>query len=697
MKTTALPGKPLPLGAIWDGEGVNFSFYAEHASGVELCLFDPSQPIEKERITMGKCPEGIWHIYAPGVSPGQLYGYRAYGDYNVHAGHRYNPAKLLLDPYARAITGNIKWNEALLGYKPGADDTVPSDTDSAPFMPRSVVIDGSFSWEGDKLLQTPFEETVIYELHVKGFTQLHPQLPEEIRGKYAALGHPVITGYLKELGVTAVELMPVHHSFTDNSLLEKGLSNYWGYDTIGFFAPDARFSAAGTNGEQVREFKEMVKQLHKAGIEVLLDVVYNHSAEGNHMGPTLCFRGADNLAYYRLMGNDCRYYHDLTGTGCSLNVSNPNVMRMIMDSLRYWVTEMHVDGFRFDLAASLVRQFMDAERLNAFFDIIHQDPVLSRVKLIAEPWDITETGYLLGKFPPKWAEWNDKFRDGVRKLWNKQEISFREFTTMFSSMESQSLETTQQPFLSINYITAHDGFTLQDLVSYNQKHNEANGNDNKDGMDENHSNNWGAEGETEDQQIVEQRKKIKRSLLATLLFSLGVPMIVAGDELGKTQQGNNNPFCQDNELSWIHWDQADEELLRFVKQLVAIRKKHPIFCRKRWPVLYSLPGTGVDKINWVYPDGNSIREEEMAQFQSKAFGVLLNGFAGDAEKWIYGECFFLVFNVGNEEVEFTLPATEHGLQWTKMIDTAEPGDAGCSKGMDKVKALPYSMQLFRKE
>ncbi|WP_276485588.1 glycogen debranching protein GlgX [Paraflavitalea pollutisoli] len=676
MKLTTRTGKPYPLGATWDGKGVNFAFYAAHASAVELCLFDQAkQDVEQLRINIRDRFDGVWHIYLPGIRPGQLYGYRVHGAYEPEAGHRHNPAKLLIDPYAKAIAGRIDWNNALFGYEIGHPDADlhPSPVDSAPYIPKSVVVDDAFKWGNDKPLNIPYHESVIYELHVKGFTKLHPELPEQLRGTYAGLAHPVTIRYLKQLGVTAVELLPVHHYVADRHLVERGLTNYWGYNTIGFFAPDVRYSSSGVLGEQVKEFKRMVKALHNAGIEVILDVVYNHTAEGNHLGPTLSFRGIDNQSYYRPGHESPRYYDDYTGTGNTLNAGNPNVLRLIMDSLRYWVTEMHVDGFRFDLAPALVRELRDADRLNAFFDIIHQDPVISQVKLIAEPWDITETGYLLGKFPPEWAEWNDRYRDCMRDFWRGADSKLAEFAARFAGSADLYENSNRQPTSSINFITAHDGFTLRDLVSYNDKHNEANGDENRDGADENHSWNCGTEGPTDDPDINALRSRQQRNLLATLLLSQGVPMITAGDELGKTQQGNNNAYCQDNELSWIDWAKADQELLQFVQYIIHLRRQHPVFSRNRWFRGRPLTGGGMEDIAWFLPEGEPMQDTHWQAGFAKSLGVYLHGLESHVQdpqnEVVSHENFYIIFNAHHEAVDYQLPKPEYGQQWRKILDT----------------------------
>jgi isoamylase len=576
MTKNIYPGKPYPLGATWDGHGVNFALFSDNATGVELCLFDASEDVKEpeKRVNITERTHQIWHCYLPDIRPGQLYGYRVHGPFEPEQGHRFNASKVLIDPYAKAISGTIKWHDSLFGYELGhhAEDLSFSTSDSSPYVPKAVVVDSSFDWEDDQPPRTPYHQSVIYETHVKGFTQLHPDIPEAIRGSYAAIGHPASIKYLTELGITAIELMPVHHFVNDRHLTEKGLSNYWGYNTIGFFAPDVRYAGNVDSGQQVQEFKQMVKELHKAGIEVILDVVYNHTGEGNHMGPTLSLKGIDNSSYYRLVDDDKRYYNDYTGTGNTLNAMLPNVLRYIMDSLRYWITEMHVDGFRFDLAATLARELHEVNRLSGFFDIIYQDPIISQVKLIAEPWDVGEDGYQVGNFPPGWAEWNGKFRDCIREYWIGADSMLGEFGQRFTGSPDLYQEDYRKPTASINFITAHDGFTLNDLVSYNEKHNEANGEDNNDGESHNRSWNCGVEGPTNDPEIIKLRDRQKRNLLTTLFLSQGVPMLVAGDEFGRTQLGNNNAYCQDNEISWLNWAEADNNLLAFTQRLISLEK-----------------------------------------------------------------------------------------------------------------------------
>jgi glycogen operon protein len=673
MRTTVYPGSPFPLGATWDGEGVNFALFSENATAVDLCLFD-SKTNKEKRIRVKEVDNHIWHLYIPKLKPGQLYGYRVYGPYEPQNGHRFNPNKLLIDPYAKAISGRIEWSSAIFGYEVGSheEDLSFSEEDSASFMPKSVVIDPSFDWEGDKAPKIPYHKTIIYEAHVKGLTQLHPDVPENIRGTYSAIAHPVIIQYLKDLGITAIELMPVHHFVNDGFLRDRGLTNYWGYNTIGFFAPDIQYSIDNYSGEQVKEFKTMVKELHKAGIEVILDVVYNHTAEGNHLGPTLSFRGIDNACYYRL-AEDKRFCFDYTGTGNTLNAMLPPVLRLIMDSLRYWITDMHVDGFRFDLASTLARELHEVDRLGSFFDIIHQDPTISQVKLIAEPWDIGEGGYQVGNFPPGWAEWNGKYRDCMRDYWRGANSMLSEFALRFTGSPDLYKEGYRKPTASINFITAHDGFTLQDLVSYNEKHNEANAENNNDGESHNRSWNCGAEGATNDADIIALRNQQKRNFLTTLFLSQGVPMLVAGDELSKTQNGNNNAYCQDNQISWINWQHADKEFLSFVQKLTHFQHAHPVFCRRRWFKGKPIHNSGVKDIAWFLPDGNAMSEENWNHDFAKSLGVFLNGKAipsdGPKGEPVVDDNFYIVFNAYEGELPYVLPSEEFGSSWIKVIDT----------------------------
>ncbi|MBD0351302.1 MAG: glycogen debranching protein GlgX [Flavisolibacter sp.] len=677
MDTIVYPGHPFPLGATWDGHGVNFAIYAENATGVDLCLFNTNFPdVESVKIRIKERSNHVWHVYVPGLQPGQLYGYRVYGPYEPQNGHRFNPHKLLIDPYAKAIAGTIQWHDALFGYEVGHPDADLSfsTVDSAPFIPKSVVIDYRFDWQDDQPPDVPYHQSIIYEAHVKGLTKLHPEIPKAIRGTYAGIAHPVTINYLKTLGITAIELMPVHHFVADRHLNEIGLTNYWGYNTIGYFAPDVRYSSSGVMGEQVTEFKKMVRELHKAGMEVILDVVYNHTGEGSHLGPTLSFRGVDNASYYRLT-EDRRYYNDYTGTGNTLNANVPNVLRLIMDSLRYWILEMHVDGFRFDLASTLARELHEVDRLSAFFDIIHQDPVISQVKLIAEPWDVGEGGYQVGKFPPEWAEWNGKYRDCMRDYWRGADSILSEFGLRFTGSPDLYKEDYRRPTASINFITAHDGFTLNDLVSYNEKHNWANGENNNDGDSHNHSWNCGVEGPTEDTAIIELREKQKRNFLTTLFLSQGVPMIVAGDEISRTQQGNNNAYCQDNEVSWINWEKADKSLLDFTRKLIHFSRNHPVFCRRRWFKGQPIKGIGLEDIVWFQPNGEEMTEENWKLDFAKSLGVFLNGrglrSVGPKGEHIVDDSFYVIFNASELQLPFILPPEKFGGRWLKVIDTAE--------------------------
>ncbi|WP_442589129.1 glycogen debranching protein GlgX [Pedobacter sp. AW31-3R] len=670
------PGRPYPLGSTWDGKGVNFAIFADHATAVELCFFNKeSDRKEVVKLSLIERTHHVWHGYVPGIQPGQLYGYRIYGPFKPEEGCRFNPNKLLIDPYAKAISGVIDWHDALFGYELGSPemDLGFSEEDSAPFIPKAVVIDPSFNWEEELPLDIPYHQSIIYETHVKGFTMVHPDIPQEIRGTYSGLAHEVTLNYLKSLGITAIELMPVHQFVNDRHLVEKGLSNYWGYNTIGFFAPDIRYSSGNERGSQVNEFKEMVKAMHKAGIEVILDVVYNHTAEGNHLGPTLSFKGVDNASYYRLT-EDRRYYMDYTGTGNTLNANLPNVLRLFMDSLRYWIIEMHVDGFRFDLAPALARELHDVNKLSAFFDIIHQDPVISQVKLIAEPWDVGEGGYQVGNFPPEWAEWNGKYRDCIRDYWRGADSMLGEFAQRFTGSPDLYQGDYRSPMASINFITAHDGFTLHDLVTYNYKHNHANGEDNMDGENHNCSYNYGIEGETEDTGINEIRRRQKRNLLTTLFLSQGVPMLVAGDEFGRTQQGNNNAYCQDNEISWLDWINADTELFTFTQALIALRKRHPIFCRRRWFQGVPIKGIGLEDIAWFLPEGIEMEEHNWNEDFAKSLAIYLNGNdlrSTDAQgRKISDENFYIMFNAHDGFIDYQLPKERYGKEWIKVLDTS---------------------------
>ena len=674
------PGDPFPLGVRWDGQGTNFSLFSEHATRVELCLFDDDD--NEERIPLREREVFHWHCYLPGVGPGQRYGYRVDGPWEPARGHRFNARKILIDPYARAIEGPIRFDAArTLAYRGGAEDE-RDDSDSAPAIPRSVVVDEAFDWEGDAPLRRPWAETVIYEAHVKGFTQRMPGVRDELRGTYAGLASDAAIAHLVELGVTAVELLPVHHIADEDHLVAKGLTNYWGYSTIGFLAPHAGYAATGTRGEQVREFKGMVKALHRAGIEVILDVVYNHTAEGNHLGPTLSFKGVDNLVYYRTDPDDPRRYVDFTGTGNSLNPTSPAVLRLIMDSLRYFVLECHVDGFRFDLASALAREFHDVDRLSAFFDIVHQDPVLSQVKLIAEPWDVGPGGYQVGNFPVLWTEWNGMYRDTMRDFW-RGHTAVADFARRFTGSSDLYQHDGRRPFASINFVTCHDGFTLRDLVSYDRKHNEANGEGNRDGTDDNRSWNCGVEGETDDPAVSELRDRQTRNFLATLLLSQGAPMLLAGDELRRTQHGNNNAYCQDNELSWVDWelDGRSEQLLAFTKRLVRLRAEHPVFRRPDFLSGEERMRSGAPDVWWFRPDGRRMAKADWERGDAFALGVFLNGeeiptVTREGEP-IVDDSFLVLFNAWRDPVTFTLPPTRFGRRWSHELCTHRPElDAG---------------------
>ncbi|WP_370324454.1 glycogen debranching protein GlgX [Euzebya sp.] len=679
----AWPGEPYPLGATFDGVGTNFSLFSEHADGVELCLFDDDGT--ETRVAIHEVTGYCWHAYLPDVGPGQMYGYRVHGPYDPASGKRFNPAKLLIDPYAKAVTGvagdrtpgMIDWDEAVFAYPFGEPDE-RNDADSAPFVPRSIVVNPWFDWEGDRQLRTPMHESVIYEVHVKGFTATHPDVPEELRGTYAGLATEPAIAHLRDLGVTAVELLPVHQFVHHSHLVEKDLRNYWGYDSIAYLAPHHEYAATDRVGGQVQEFKQMVRALHAAGIEVILDVVYNHTGEGNHMGPHLSLRGVDNESYYRLVDDDPRYYMDYTGTGNSLNARSPFVLQLIMDSLRYWVTEMHVDGFRFDLASTLARELHDVDKLSAFFDIIQQDPVISQVKLIAEPWDVGEGGYQVGNFPPVWSEWNGLYRDTVRDFWRGEPATLGEFAQRLTGSSDLYQSDTRRPMASINFVTAHDGFTLADLVSYNEKHNEANGEGGNDGSDDNRSWNHGAEGPTDDPEVLALRARQQRNILATVLLSQGVPMVLGGDELGRTQGGNNNAYCQDNEISWFDWspDAVDADLLEFAQRAIAFRRAHPVFRRRRWFEGQSIRGTGLEDIGWFRPDGEEMDDEDWNVGHARSLAVFMNGKGirtpGAQGEPIVDDDFLVVFNAAPDEVTFTLPSAL-GDSWAVQMDTARGG------------------------
>ena len=715
----AWPGTTYPLGATYDGVGTNFALFSSVAERVELCLFDDAGA--EERVHLHERDAFVWHGYLPGVGPGRRYGYRVHGPYDPAAGHRCNPAKLLLDPYAKAIDGSVAWGPAVFSYEFGSPEK-RNDEDSAPHVPRSVVVNPYFDWAADRPPGMPYHESVIYEAHVRGLTRRHPGIPEAERGTYVGMSHPAVIEHLQGLGVTAVELMPVHQFVTDAFLTERGLANYWGYNTIGFFAPHNDYAFAGTRGEQVREFKSMVRALHEAGIEVILDVVYNHTAEGNHLGPTLSLRGIDNAAYYRLVPDDPAYYYDTTGTGNSLLMQHPHVLQLIMDSLRYWVLEMHVDGFRFDLAAALARQFHEVDRLSAFFDLVQQDPVVSQVKLIAEPWDVGEGGYQVGNFPPLWSEWNGKYRDTVRDLWRGEPATLPEFAYRFTGSSDLYADDGRHPVASVNFVTCHDGFTLADLVSYNEKHNEANGEGGRDGSDDNRSWNCGTEGPTDDPGIVELRLRQECNFLATLLLSQGVPMLLAGDELGRTQQGNNNAYCQDNDISWVHWPPAApggatsggadpgpgtaEALLDFTRRLITLRRAHPVFRRRRYlrgrPLLAG--GDELGDVAWFAPGGEEMTDQDWDAGFAQSLTVFLNGGSiTEADRRgqpIRDDSFLLLFNASPRELEFTLPPAGYGEVWETVLDTARPAeqfeDGAAAKVGGLIPVRGRSLQVLRR-
>ncbi len=669
MKTW--PGQPYPLGATWDGSGVNFALFSESATGVDLCLFDSSDEGREIRIPIIEQTDQVWHIYLPEARPGLLYGYRVYGPFAPHEGHRFNHHKLLRDPYAKAISGTIKWDDSFFGYTIGhPDGDLSMDTrDSAPFSPKCVVVDQAFTWGDDTHPRIPWDRTIIYETHVKGFTKLHPRVPEELQGTYLGMASPAVIEYLLSLGVTAVELMPIHQFIHDRHLVDRGLSNYWGYNSINFFAPHAGYACERARGRQIAELKTMVKTLHREGIEVILDVVYNHTGEGNHMGPTLSFRGIDNAAYYRLVPDDRRYYFDYTGTGNSLNMTHPRVLQLIMDSMRYWVLDMHVDGFRFDLAATLARELHAVDRLSAFFDIIHQDPVLSQVKLIAEPWDLGEGGYQVGNFPVLWTEWNGEYRDTIRRYWKGDEGQLGNVAYRLTGSSDLYERTGRRPYASINFVTVHDGFCLRDLVSYNGKHNEANKEDNMDGSEDNQSWNCGVEGPTEDPEVLSLRGRQQRNFLATLLFSQGVPLIHHGDEIGHSKQGNNNTYCQDNELSWLDWDisPSRQKLLAFTRLLTHLRLRHPVFRRRSFFRGRAMRDSNPEDVIWLRPDGQEMASEDWDNPYAKSLGMLLAGDAIDElderGNTVVDDTMLLLLNAHYEPLPFTLPVFRFEGQW----------------------------------
>jgi len=669
------PGHSYPLGATYDGIGTNFSLFSESAERVELCLFDDDG--KERRVDLPEMDGFCWHGYLPNIEPGQRYGFRVHGPSTPELGQWCNPSKLLLDPYAKAIEGQIEWHEAMFPYRFDNPLGSRNNADSASFVPKSIVTNPYFDWGHDRPLNRPSHETVIYEVHIKGFTTRHPAIPPELRGTYAGLAHPAAINYLTQLGITAVELLPLHQFIHDAHLVQRGLRNYWGYNSIGYFAPHNEYASRGQRGQQVQEFKQMVKTLHEAGIEVILDVVYNHTAEGNHLGPMLSFKGIDNAAYYRLVADNPRYYMDYTGTGNTLNMRHPHVLQLIMDSLRYWLLEMHVDGFRFDLAATLARELHDVDRLAAFFDLVQQDPVVSQSKLIAEPWDVGAGGYQVGNFPPLWSEWNGKYRDCVRDFWRSQDQTLAEFADRFTGSSDLYGNTGRRPYASINFITAHDGFTLHDLVSYNDKHNEVNGENNRDGESHNRSWNCGVEGPSDDPDVLALRARQQRNFLATLFLSQGVPMLLGGDEIGRTQQGNNNAYCQDNALSWYDWDQIDDDLLAFTRRLIRFRLDHPVFHRRRWFQGRAIHDSGERDIGWFTPDGEEMTEEHWQVGFAKSLLVLFNGKAlpdpDSRGERVTDSSFLVLFNAHYEAIAFTLPEVAWGTEWTKLLDTAQGG------------------------
>ena len=682
-------GYPYPLGATWLGNGVNFAIFSEHATSVDLCLFDSIDTRQENiRIPVTEHTDQVWHVFLPDVRPGQLYGYRVSGPYDPERGLRFNSSKLLLDPYGKAIAGEVNWSDEMFGYVVGdpSEDVARDFRDDAWGMPKSVVIDNAFDWHNDKKLGIPLHQSVIYEVHVKGFTRLCPNVPDKLRGTYAGLGSSAAIDYLKSLGVTAVELLPVHAHIDDQVLVDRGLTNYWGYNSIGFFAPHADYSSSGAMGEQVSEFKSMVRNLHASGIEVILDVVYNHTAEGNHLGPTLCFRGVDNIAYYWVHPEDPRFYRDFTGTGNTFNLLHPRTLQLVMDSLRYWVLEMHVDGFRFDLASTLARDHQGVNKLHAFFEIIRQDPVLSQVKLIAEPWDVGDGGYQVGNFPVLWAEWNGKYRDTVRSFWKGDEGRIGEMAYRLMGSPDLYQHDGRRPYASINFVTAHDGFTLNDLVNYNEKHNEANGENSQDGENNNQSWNCGAEGPTDDPKINTLRRRQRRNFLTTLFLSQGVPMVCGGDEFGRTQKGNNNAYCQDSEISWFNWDrdETQEQLLAFTKKLIRFRKDHPVFRRPKFFQGRRIRGSEIRDVMWFNPGGNEMSEEEWSSPFVRCLGMLLSGDTIDVLNFegqpIRDETFLMLINAHYEPIPFVLPGEEH-LEWELILDTAN--EAGFLKKTTK--------------
>jgi len=699
------PGTPYPLGATWDGWGTNFALFSEVADRVELCLFSDDDTengmLTESRIDLTEVDGFVWHVYLPGIAPGQRYGYRVHGPYDPPRGLRCDGSKLLLDPYGKAVEGDVRWDESLFSYQ-FAQPRKRNTSDSAPHMPKNVVINPFFDWGHDRAPQIPYHETVIYEAHVRGLTLRHPDVPAHQRGTYAGLAHPAVIAHLQRIGVTAVELMPVHQFVPEQSLVARGLTNYWGYNTIGFLAPHNRYSSAGQRGEQVGEFKGMVKALHEAGIEVILDVVYNHTAEGDHMGPTLSFRGIDNGAYYRLDGSEPWRYLDYTGCGNSLNARHPHALQLVMDSLRYWILEMHVDGFRFDLASALARELHDVDRLSTFFDVVQQDPVVSQVKLIAEPWDIGEGGYQVGNFPPLWTEWNGKYRDTIRDFWRGHPETMPEFASRLAGSSDLYATSGRRPVASINFVTCHDGFTLHDLVSYNSKHNEANGEDNRDGTDDNRSWNCGTEGPTHDRAISGLRARQKRNFLTTLFLSQGVPMLLAGDEMGRTQAGNNNAYCQDNELSWLDWSlaAAERDLLQFTETLATLRRDHPVFRRRRFfHGRRDEPGDESSDIVWLTPSGKEMTQEDWGAGYAQSLAVYLNGEAitepDPRGGRIIDDRFLLLFNAHADPLTFTIPETALASGWEVVIGTSSARPSRAPGATGEVKVPGRSVMLLR--
>lgn len=695
------PGQPYPLGATWDGEGVNFALFSEHATGVDLCLFDSAEDaIESARIPMRERTDQVWHCYLADMRPGQFYGYRVQGPYKPQEGHRFNPANLLIDPYAKAITGRIKWSNSLFAYKVGGDkgDLEMSHENSAGGSPKCVVIDSAFTWGEDRPPRIPWNRTLIYECHVKGMTQLHPEVPKPLRGTFLGLASDAMIDHFLALGVTAVELLPVHQFVVDRHLAERDLTNYWGYNSLCFFAPDVRYSTSA-RGNQVYEFKSMVKRLHTAGIEVILDVVYNHTGEGNHLGPTLSLRGIDNSAYYRLEPNNKRFYTDFTGCGNSLNMRHPRTIQLIMDSLRYWVQEMHVDGFRFDLAPVLARELFEVNRLSAFFDIIHQDPVLSQTKLIAEPWDIGPGGYQVGNFPVKWAEWNGKYRDAVRHFWRGDEGTVPELASRLAGSSDIYEHSHRTSYASVNFVIAHDGYTLHDLVTYEKKHNQANGENNQDGHNDNISRNWGVEGETDDEEIIEIRERSKRNFLATMLLSQGVPMLCHGDELGRTQGGNNNGYAQDNKTNWVDWnlDERKKSLLEFTQNVVAIRHANSVLRRRHFFRGKAVDDEGNKDVSWLGADGEELTQAGWDDRRNRVLGMLIDGDATDETdargRPFKGDTLLLILNGGETNIDFRLPDMEKKGRWGELIDTA--GRVGLTAEAETILLESYSLVLLR--